>query len=599
MVPRATGGGLRSLLRRLQAPTPPAGNRALDVERYRLAFEDSAIGMAIEDVDGRYLQVNPALCAMLGYGADDLLTMRYQDVCHPDDIEGPDYLAALSDGSVRRVIKECRYYRRDGTEIWVRVHIGVIVLDGNVAFYTAQIEDITAQKDAEALLVLQASHDTLTGLPNRHTLAERMAAAIGAGERPALLFVDLDRFKLVNDTIGHPAGDELLIAAAHRLRDAVREEDVVARIGGDEFVVLARSAPTVEGAVQLAERLQAEMSAPFDVQSRSLILTASIGIAVPGGEVASAEDMLRAADLAMYRSKTTGRGRAIVFDASMRLEAERRLTVEQDLRLIAETPEQLHVWFQPMVSLATGRVAGVEALVRWQHPARGTVLPEDFLPIAEEAGLMGTITSVVLDESLRHVRRWRDLGLPMTVNVNLSARQLEDPEFDRELAWRLAGAGLEPADLCIEVTETVLIDADGPAARTVQQLRQLGIGVAIDDFGQGYSSLSYLRSYPVDAIKLDRAFVEALEANPRDAAIVGGIIQLAHALGVACVAEGVERPGQLRQLVALGCDQVQGYLLFEPCPADVLLQRLITGGGQVVEPARIAAPSRQLDGTPT
>jgi diguanylate cyclase (GGDEF)-like protein/PAS domain S-box-containing protein len=551
---------------------------AIEVERYRLAFEDSAIGMAIEGIDGRYLQVNPALCAMTGYGAEQLLTMRYQDVCHPDDLEGPEYLASLTDGSVRRVSKECRYRRADGTYMWVRVHIGVIEINGTVAFYTAQIEDITAQKDAEARLIHQASHDALTGLPNRQALAERMAAAIAAGAQPALLFVDLDRFKLVNDTIGHPAGDHLLIVAAQRLRNAVRDGDVVARLGGDEFVVLASSAPTLDSAVRLAERLQEELAAPFEAGGRSLILTASIGIALPGGEVTSAEDMLRAADLAMYRGKTSGRARAIVYDASMRRDAERRLAVEQDLRLVADAPEQLHVWFQPVVSLATGRVVSAEALVRWQHPERGMLLPGEFLPIAEEAGLMGPITTAVVGEALRQARRWRDLGMPIVAAVNLSARQLEAPGLDGYLIDQLAASGLEATDVCIEVTETVLVDADGRAAHAVRRLRELGVGVAIDDFGQGYSSLSYLRNYPVDAIKVDRAFVEAIDSNPRDAAIVAGIIQLAHALGVTCVAEGVERAEQLHQLTSLGCDQVQGFYLFEPCPADRLVRQLSTYG---------------------
>jgi EAL domain-containing protein (putative c-di-GMP-specific phosphodiesterase class I) len=280
----------------------------------------------------------------------------------------------------------------------------------------------------------------------------------------------------------------------------------------------------------------------------------------------------------MYRSKTAGRARAIVFDASMRRDAERRLAVEQDLRLVAEAPEQLHVWFQPVVSLATGAVVAAEALVRWQHPERGMLLPAEFLPVAEEAGLMAPITRVVVAESLRQARRWRDLGMPIVAGINLSARQLEEPGFERHLIDELALAALDPADVCIEVTETVLVDSDGPAARTVQHLRQRGVGVAIDDFGQGYSSLSYLRSYPVDAIKLDREFVEAIDTNPRDAAIVGGIIQLAHALGVVCVAEGVERPEQLQQLTAMGCDQAQGFLLFEPCPSDRLLRQLTTYG---------------------
>jgi diguanylate cyclase (GGDEF)-like protein/PAS domain S-box-containing protein len=534
--------------------------------------------MAIEDLGGRYLQVNPALCAMLGYDVEQLLTMRYQDICHPDDVEPPEFLASLTDGTTRRVSKECRYRRSDGTSIWVRAHVGAIEVDGATAFFTAQVEDITAQKDAEAQLIHQASHDSLTGLPNRQALAERMSAAIAAGAQPALLFVDLDRFKLVNDTIGHPAGDDLLIAAAQRLRRAVREEDVVARLGGDEFVVLAASAPTLEGAVELAERLQEDMSAPFEVGGRSLFISASIGIAVPGGEVSSADDMLRAADLAMYRSKTAGRARAVVFDASMRRDAERRLGVEQDLRLVADAPEQLHVWFQPVVSLATGAVVAAEALVRWQHPERGMLLPGEFLPVAEEAGLMAPITRVVIAEALRHARRWRDLGMPIMVGINLSARQLEEPGFERHLVDELALAALEPRDMCIEVTETVLLNSDGPAAKTVQQLRNRGVGVAIDDFGEGYSSLSYLRSYPVDTIKLDRGFVEAIDTNPRDAAIVGGIIQLAHTLGVVCVAEGVERPEQLQQLTAMGCDQAQGFLLFEPCPPERLLRQLTTYG---------------------
>ncbi|HZQ57245.1 MAG TPA: EAL domain-containing protein [Acidimicrobiales bacterium] len=561
----------------------------LDVERYRLAFEDSAIGMAIEDVDGRYVQVNPALCAMVGYSAEQLLTMRYQDICHPDDLEGPGYLAALTDGSVRRAVKECRYRCADGRQIWVRVHIGVIHVDGAAVLYTAQIEDITAQKDAEERLIFQASHDDLTGLPNRKAFAERIVAEIEAGGRPALLFVDLDRFKLVNDTLGHVAGDELLITAAQRLRRAVRDGDVVARIGGDEFVVLAVSAPTLEGAEQLAERLHEEMSAPFRLGGRSLILTVSIGIAIAGRDVTSAEDMLRAADLAMYRSKTTGRARTAAFDASMWRDAARRLAIEQDLRRLGDAPDQLRVWFQPVVSLATRRIVTAEALVRWQHPERGLLLPAEFLPVAEEAGLMAPITNVVMSEALRQARRWRDLGLHVGASINLSAPQLDDAEFDRKVALQLAEAGLEPPDLSVEVTETVLVDADGAAARTVQKLRDLGVGVAIDDFGQGYSSLSYLRRYPVDVIKLDRAFVESLEVNPRDAAIVGGVIQLAHALGVSCVAEGVERASQLRQLRSLGCDLVQGYLLFEPCPADELFDRLRANGTGVALPSLVGA----------
>ena len=559
----------------------PAGN--LDGERYRLAFEDSAIGMALEGLDGRYLQVNPALCALLGYTSDQLTSMSYQDVCFPEDLEDPTYLESLSDGSLRRVMRECRYIRADGTVIWVRVHIGVIHDGPKALFYTAQMEDISARKDAEARLIHQAEHDTLTGLPNRQALAGRVEAALTAGEQRAVLFVDLDRFKLVNDTLGHPAGDELLIAVAKRLRSSVRAGEVVARIGGDEFVILTHGATSVADAERVAERLQAALAAPFTISGRPLFLTASIGIAWPADKVASAEDTLRDADLAMYRAKLIGKARTVVFDASLRRDADLRLAVEQDLHRAIAAPGQLRVWFQPVVCVATGRVVAAEALVRWQHPHRGLLLPGEFLDVAEETGLMSPISRVVLSESLRQARRWRDQGLSIVVSVNLSSRQLAEPGLVQEVADGLVEHGLDPSDLCLEVTETALIDVTGHGPHAVQKLRELGVAIAIDDFGQGYSSLSYLRSYPVDIVKLDRAFVGALETNPRDAAIVGGIVQLAHALGMTCVGEGVERVGQLQSLTDLGCDQIQGFLLARPCPPEDL-------PGQLVAAALEAAP---------
>ena len=560
-----------------RAPEP---TRAFDItpERFRLAFEDSAIGMAIQDLSGRYLQVNPVLCDMLGYTSAELLTMGYQDVCLPEDLEDPTYLESLTDGTVRRVTRECRYRRADGRVIWVRVHVGVIHDGDEAVFYTAQVEDVTDRKDAEARLTHQAEHDTLTGLPNRQAFAALVAAALEAGLQPALLFVDLDRFKLVNDTLGHPAGDELLIAVARRLRASVRGSEVVARIGGDEFVVLTEPTATLADAERVASRLQEALAAPFRISGRLLVLTASIGIARADKDLPSADDTLRDADLAMYRAKTTGKARSVVFDSSLRREAELRLAVEQDLHRAIASPGQLGVWFQPVVSVATGCVVAAEALLRWQHPEHGLLLPDRFLSIAEETGLMTPITRIVLHESLAHARRWRDLGLHMTVSVNLSGRQLDEPGLDQEIAVVLADAGLDPSDLCIEVTETALIDVASNGPDAVQKLRELGVAVAIDDFGQGYSSLSYLRSYPVDIVKLDRAFVAALETNPRDGAIVGGIIQLAHALGMTTVGEGVERPGQLRRLADLGCDQIQGFLLARPCPPVQLVGLVVPGG---------------------
>jgi diguanylate cyclase (GGDEF)-like protein/PAS domain S-box-containing protein len=682
----------------------------LAAERIRLVFEDSAIGMAIEDLEGRFLQVNSALCAMIGYTPSQLLGMGYQQVCHPDDCEDPAYLESLRTGAVRRVVRELRYRRADGSDIWVRVHIGVIHDDGgNAKFYTAQIEDIsqrhaaeqrfrgafadaavgmavtgkrsgsdeilfdtnaamgqllgraqdelvgrsvtefahpadvwavrelfaslrlgtrsqeavdvrcirpdgtfvwvhlsasvsekpegsaehlvihlqdvTARKLAEARLIHQAEHDVLTGLPNRVALAKRIAASLDRGQHPALLFVDLDRFKQVNDTLGHATGDKVLTAVASRLRDAIRDDDVVARIGGDEFVVLAVSATSPGDAERVAERLHAVLATPFQVEERSLYLTASIGIALPGVQVRTAEDALRAADIAMYQAKTSGTARTATFDVSMSGATETRLTVERDLHRAIATPDELGVWFQPVVSVASGRVVGVEALARWHHPERGLVLPEEFLPVAEETGLISPIGRIVLAAALDQGRRWRDEGLRVVISVNLSRRQLADPGLEDEIAGALTRAAFDPADLCLEVTESVIVDAASRGARTVQRLRTLGIAVAIDDFAEGYSSLSYLRNHPMDVVKIDQSFIAALESSPRDAAIVGGIIELAHALSMTCVAEGVERPTQLRRLGDLGCDQVQGFLLGRPRPADLLTPLLRRGGLRTTPPA--------------
>jgi diguanylate cyclase (GGDEF)-like protein/PAS domain S-box-containing protein len=692
-----------------------AGEADLGPERFRMAFEDSAIGMAIEDLDGRFLQVNATLCKMVGYTPERLIGQPYTLVCHPDDVEDTSHLEGLRNGAIPTYTQEMRYVRSDGRTIRVRVHIGVIrAEDGRPRFYTAQIEDVserhlaelrfrsafedaavgmalgelrghnaalivevnaatsrilgrsraelvgsslvalvhpddadatrgafgvlgdgtarqsevlarsvrpdgsivwvhlsasvadtldgatgrggpgvdgadgptlvvlhvqdvTARNVAEARLVHQADHDELTGLPNRHVLARHVAASMadrrgasaGDANSSALLFIDLDRFKLVNDSLGHAVGDELLVAVGARLESGVREDDVVARIGGDEFVVLLRSIRGTADAELLAAHLHAMLSTPFDVGGRTLYVTASIGIAIISGG-RTADDILRAADLAMYRSKLAGKARTTVYDASMQADAEMRLAVEQDIRRAVVTPGELVVWFQPVVSLVTGRAVSAEALVRWHHPERGLIGPNDFLPVCEETGLIIPIGWWVLDDTLRQVRAWRDAGIGLIASVNLSGRQLDEPRFVRRVTAALERWDLRPADLCLEVKETVLVDAGSRAASTIQALRQLGISIAIDDFGRGYSSLAYLRLHPVDVVKVDRLFVAALDTNPRDASIVDGIIQLTHALGMTCVAGGVEKPSQLARLTELGCDQVQGFLLGRPGPAELL-----------------------------
>jgi diguanylate cyclase (GGDEF)-like protein/PAS domain S-box-containing protein len=664
-------------------------------DRYQLAFDDSAIGMAIEDLDGHFLHVNPVLCRMLGYERAELIGLPYQRVCHPDDVEDMTHLEALKSGALSRFVREMRYIRADGSVFWVRVHLGVISDDrGRPSAYTAQIEDIserhqaeqrfriafddaavgmavtevrgpgrdvlvevneamarllartredlvgrsarefvhpddavatqavlarllagtarqaeivtryvrpdgtviwahlsasvangpegqpaflvihlqdvTSRERAEARLIYQAEHDPLTDLPNRHVLAQQIAATLQGRDvaHSALLFIDLDRFKLVNDTLGHGAGDELLRAVGRRLQHALPAGDILARNGGDEFVLLARTAGTMAEAKRRANHIHAALGEPFEVHGRTLFVTASVGIAMADSTIQTADELLRAADLAMYKAKNDGRARTAVFEMSMQTDAKNRLATEQDLHHALVTAGELVPWFQPVWSLVTGHQVGAEALVRWHHPTRGLLAPGHFLSVAEETGLIIAMGRSILDQTLGQVRRWRDAGVGLVASVNLSGHQLSEPDFCGEVAAALDRWRLRPADLCLEVTETVLVSVASRAASIIQELREAGISIAIDDFGQGYSSLAYLRSHPVDVVKIDRAFVTTVDTRPRDAAIVGATIHLAHALGMTCIAEGVETREQLRRLADLGCDQVQGYLLGRPCPAE-------------------------------
>jgi diguanylate cyclase (GGDEF)-like protein/PAS domain S-box-containing protein len=540
------------------------------LRRYELAFEDSAIGMVIEGLDGRFVAVNSTFCQLVGYSRAQLLTMTYMDICHPDDLEGKEHLASLADGTLQTYIRELRYIRADRVEVWVRVHIGVIKDEtGRAAYYSVQIEDITTRKVAEDLLTHQADHDALTGLPNRHAFTRQLEATARASspaDRRALLFIDLDRFKLVNDSLGHTVGDELLIAVAGRLRAAIAEEDLVARIGGDEFVVLARSSPTAETAKLLAERVRQVLQEPFSLAGRTLYLTASVGIAVPEPGARS-EGLLPAADLAMHGAKANGRAGAMVFDPAMQRRADARLATEQGLHQALEKGE-LVLWYQSIFSLVTGQPVAAEALVRWQHPQAGLLEPAAFLPVAEDTGLIVPIGRYVIEEALDQVRLWRRHGLGLAVNVNLASAQLNDPDLVGEIGSMLAERGLVPCDLCLEVSEKSVLTAGNRAARTVTALRRLGVSVAIDDFGAGASSLAYLRRTPVDVVKIDGAFVGTIDTNPRDAAIVGALIHLTHALGMTCVAEGVETRAQLQCLAALGCDQIQGFLTARAQPPE-------------------------------
>jgi diguanylate cyclase (GGDEF)-like protein len=420
--------------------------------------------------------------------------------------------------------------------------------------------------------VHQATHDSLTGLPNRSLVLDRLDQALAraqrTGGRVTVLFTDLDRFKVVNDSFGHSAGDGVLLCVSERLRAAVRPHDTVGRLAGDEFVVVCEDLTDRE-AVDVAGRVASAVAEPILLGGRESVITASIGIAhaEPGTR---AEDMLRDSDVAMYRAKELGRSRIELFDADMRRRMIDRLEMEQSLRRAIAAGE-LRLDYQPLVSFDGWKVIAAEALVRWNHPERGVVAPAEFIPLAEESGLILPLGRWVLGEACRQLAVWRAAGRPdLRVTVNLSARQFADPDLIGAVAEALARAGLPPGALWLEITESVLMEEAEATAETLRALKRLGVHLAVDDFGTGYSSLGYLKRFPVDLLKIDRTFIDGLGTDPDDGAIVLAIVSLARALRLDVVAEGVESPGQLDALQRLGCDAVQGFLLGRPGPADGL-----------------------------
>ena len=541
-------------------------------ERFRSAFDHAPIGMALIAPGGHCFQANRAFAQMLGRAEDDLLGVAVAALTDPsdrDDVIGT-MQRAISGASTSYRLEQ-RFIHADGRPVWV-THSGSVVrgLTGEPLYFVCQIEDVTERRARGELIAHQAIHDPLTGLPNRLLFVDRLRRALAesdAERRVAVLFLDLDHFKVVNDGLGHTSGDRLLVALADRLRAAIRPNDTVARFGGDEFTVLCTAVPNENVAQELARRMTDAVAMPITLADGEVFVTASVGIALSGGELETPETLLRNADAAMYRAKEQGRARAEVFESDAHDRAVRHLRTGNELHRALERGE-LRLHYQPIMNLETGDISGFEALLRWEHPQRGLVRPDDFVGLAEETGLVVPIGSWALEEACRQASIWHEAGSDISISVNLSPRQLAEPGLPDDVARVLHATGINPESLWLEITENTLMRDAETAVRTLGSLRSLGVHLAVDDFGTGYSSMSYLKRFPVQALKVDRTFVDGLGREPEDTVICTAVVSLAHALGLRAIAEGVEIPEQLAELRTLGCELAQGYLFAKPAPAE-------------------------------
>lgn len=543
-------------------------------EYFRTAF-DHAAGMAVINPEGQWQQVNESLCSMLGYTADELLTNGFQAITHADDL-GNDLakLYQLLENKIPNYQLEKRYCHKTGHDVWVLQSASLIrESDGKPRHVILQIQDISDRKKAEELIHHAAFHDALTGLPNRTLFADRLAMAVERAKRSAhfqfaVIFIDLDRFKIVNDSLGHDMGDKLLKDLSRRLEICLRTVDTVARLGGDEFAVLLDGIHSVEDATEIAERIQTSLKKPFDLEGHEFFTTASMGIAYSMQGYERLEDILRDADTAMYKAKANGKARHEVFDSQMHTRAIQALTVENELRRALDKGE-IVPYFQPVVELKTGKIVGFEALARWNHPERGLVSPADFIPLAEETGLIVPVGFSMLRQACKEIVKWQKKHkLPeLSISVNLSGKQFKQATLIEEIKEILFETKLSAYCLKLEITETIVMENTAVTIEMLKQLKSIGVQISIDDFGTGYSSLSYLHRFPFDVLKIDRSFVSRMTMDRESFGIVKTITTLAAELEKSVIAEGVEKIEHQRMLSEIGCQYGQGYLFSKPLDA--------------------------------
>jgi diguanylate cyclase (GGDEF)-like protein/PAS domain S-box-containing protein len=546
-------------------------------QRFRTMFETSPLGIAlIDSISYEYRDINLRYQEILGRTQHELRAMKWLDVGHPDDIvQVKAQMALLTTGQINSFKASSRLFRPDGTVSWIDVSVTAIdAAAASTPHHLCMIEDVTAKKQSETLIWQQANFDTLTQLPNRRMFHDRLAHDMLKSQRDrsriAILFIDLDHFKEVNDTLGHQQGDILLVEAARRIGACVRKSDTVARLGGDEFtVILAELGPVeqCDRVERIAQHIIDSLRAPFELDQEQAFVSASIGITLYPDDALDIDDLLKHADQAMYAAKGAGRNRFSYFTPTLQVAALNRMRLTNDLRGALKA-EQFELYFQPIVHLASGAIHKAEALIRWNHPQRGLVSPLEFIPLAEASGLILEIGDWVFRESARWARRWRSAHHPdFQVSLNQSPLEFQrEGDYQNWLA-QLRQMDLPGQSLVVEITEGLLLDASAAVSNKLLQLRDAGIQVALDDFGTGYSSLSYLKKFDIDYLKIDRSFTRNLAPDSSDMALSDAIIVMAHKLGLKVIAEGVETPEQRDLLAAAGCDYGQGYLFAKPMPA--------------------------------
>jgi len=562
------------------------------VRRYRSLFEHATEGIYQTTPEGRYLNANPALARIYGHASPVALIAHMHDIPRQLYVlpeRRVEFVRLMQEQGVVRNF-ESQVYRHDGRIIWITENARAVKnADGSVQFFEGTVVDVTERKQHDAELEYQASHDSLTGLPNRSLLRDRIEQAIGKARRDnhlvAVVFVDLDHFKLINDSLGHHVGDRLLLEVADRLMACVRGHDSVARQGGDEFVIVLTEQYDENEIISIVSRLLDAISQPWVDEGQEYGLSCSVGISCFPQDGDDPDALLRCADAAMYKAKASGRSTYHFFTPELNQAISERLELENSLRHALERDEFL-VYYQPRIEVASGRIVGAEALIRWNCPDKGLIPPDSFIPIAEETGLIIPIGQWILQEACRQNSAWQCAGLPpISISVNLSPIQFRHAGLVDSVADALAQAGLDPACLELELTESFVMQDAERINIAMQSLKNLGVDIAVDDFGTGYSSLSYLKRFPVDHLKIDKSFVRDIDTDPDDAAIVRAIITLGHALGLKVVAEGVETRAHLEFLQRHGCDELQGYYFSRPIPAvemAPLLRGMTASAGRCV-----------------